>query len=284
MSENNVALSSFTLQNDYNDHIFGEIRYRVDVVNQPAVIICHSFMAFKNWGFFPYLASKIAESGFVVITFNFSLNGVVGDGKKITDFAKFEQNTFSRELHDLKIVTDAVLRSEFGIQVLDTHRLALLGHSRGGGISIVYASTDDRVTALTTWSSISTFDRWTNHQKEKWRILGYLPLAKDVSVSPLKLGLGLLHDVEGHQKKIDIQYAAGLLRVPWLILHGKADVTVPSREAETLFEASNKSTTELMLLDHVGHLYNAASYEENQYQTLNHLISITTHWLQSRLT
>ena len=284
MSENDVVETSFTLRNSFGDPISGELRYVPRGGNQPAIIICHSLMAFKDWGFFPYSAAKIAQAGFVAVTFNFSLNGVVAHGNRITEFSKFERNTFSRELHDLKIVTDTVQRNDFGVQGLDTDRLALLGHSRGGGESIVFSSMDDRVRALVTWSAISTFDRWTIRQKEKWSNLGYLPLAKDSTVSPLRLGIQLLNDYTQQSDRLDITKAASSLRIPWLLLHGKADVIVGSREAETLYASSNKLQTQLVLLDHVGHLYNAASPEEDHYQTFNSILDLTTHWLQQKLT
>src|SRR6266849_1023142 len=110
MGENDVLKTSFTLRNAFGDPINGELRHVPREGIRPAVIICHSFMAFKDWGFFPHISVKIAEAGFVAVTFNFSLNGVAGNGKRITQFANFERNTISRELHDLKIVTDAVAR------------------------------------------------------------------------------------------------------------------------------------------------------------------------------
>jgi len=74
----------------------------------PVVIICHSFMAFKDWGFFPFVADRIAGEGFVTVIFNFSRNGVSGDGDRITDFGKFSTNSFSVELGDLGSVVKAV--------------------------------------------------------------------------------------------------------------------------------------------------------------------------------
>jgi dienelactone hydrolase len=283
MMGNDLTVTSFTIQNGYGDNINGELRFVKGVPNQPAVIICHSFMAFKDWGFFPYVAEKIARAGCAVLTFNFSLNGVKDDGKKITDFSKFEQNTFSRELHDLGVVVDAVQGNEFKIRELDSGRLIVLGHSRGGGIAIVFASMNQHAKSLVTWSAISTFDRWTNHQKERWKKLGHLPLSRDSAASPLRLGIGLLTELEHEPDRFSILNAAGLLHIPWLLLHGKADVTVNSREAEALYAAANKTQTDLILLDHVGHLYNATTIQQDHYQTLDHIIDLTVHWIQRQL-
>lgn len=283
MSENEVVQTSFVLHNGYNDPIYGRLRYVPGSGKQSTIIMCHSFMAFSEWGFFPYAAARIARSGFVVVTFDFSLNGVAADGNKITEFEKFEQNTFSRELHDLGIVTDALQKNDLGVDELDPNRIALLGHSRGGGVGIVFSSRDARIRALATWSAISTFDRWTDHQKKGWRESGFLPLARDSTVSPLRLGVGLLDDYEHHRDELTITKAATALRVPWLIIHGKADVMVPSSEAGALYAASDKKRSELILLDHIGHLYNASTPGLDGYETLDQVLELTTHWLQRQL-
>ncbi|HTK81639.1 MAG TPA: dienelactone hydrolase family protein [Bacteroidota bacterium] len=282
MRGNEVVHLPFTLTNDYGDPIVGDLRFVEGFPGKPVVIVCHSFMAFKDWGFFPYVATKLAEAGFVAATFNFSLNGV-GSDKKITDFDNFARNTFSRELHDLKVVTDALCNNAFGIGNTDSGRLSVLGHSRGGGIAIVFTALETRVRAVVTWSAISTFDRWSNHQKEKWRSLGFLPLAKDATISPLRLGIGLLQDFEQHRDTLDILAAAARLDRPWLIVHGREDVTVHAREAEALYGAADKTRSELLMLDHVGHLYNAASSDEDGYRTIDHILDLTTHWLQGQL-
>lgn len=273
---------SFTLPTDSGGIIHGDVRCQSDGGKNPVIIICHSFMAFKEWGFFPVLASELARKGFVTVAFNFSRNGVVGNGNRITDFTAFESNTFSQELADLKLVVDSIAKGVIGKNLIDTERIALLGHSRGGGIAIVHTASDERIKALVTLSSVATFDRWTNHQKELWRKQGFLPLAKDSTVSPLRLGLGLLNDLENNKEFLNLECAASKITVPWLILHGKADVTVQPKEAERLYTAANKSTTELLLLDKVGHLYNAASQDEDNYQTLHHIIDVVSHWLQQK--
>lgn len=284
MVEPLVVEETFSIINRFGGVISGDVRFQDNRTDLPVVVVCHSFMAFKDWGFFPIIARKIAEHGFAVVTFNFSMNGVAGHGNRITEFDAFASNTFMRELDDLATVLDAITQGQLGAIRLDEGRLALLGHSRGGGIAVLQAARDIRIRALVTWSAISTFDCWTDHQKAKWRTLGYLPLAKDTTRSPLRLGLGLLEEYEQHRSELSIIDAASRIRCPWLVLHGKADVTVPPLEAERLYTHSQKQSTELHLLDHVGHLYNAASESEDGYLTLDRIIHQTVQWLHRTLT
>ena len=88
---------SFTLTNDSNEYIRGDLRYREDSRNVPAVIICHGFNGFKDWGFFPLLGETLANSGYAAITFNFSRNGIGSDPEVFTEPEKFALNTYSHE-------------------------------------------------------------------------------------------------------------------------------------------------------------------------------------------
>ena len=279
MHNEEIVTERLDLLNSLQASIRCDTRYKNGGIRMPVVIVCHSFMAFKDWGFFPYVGEQLARSGFASITFNFSHNGVAGDGERITDFSKFENNTISQELEDLNTVIDAVHDETLSTRPFDETRIALLGHSRGGGVAIVQTARDERVKALVTWSAISTFDRWTKRQKEEWRSVGYLPLARDTSYNPLRIGMNYLDDLERNSQALDLQFAARDVRVPWLLLHGMADVTVPHTEAQTLFGGADKNTATLQLLGNLGHTYNATSVDEDNYQTLNSIINLTTTWL-----
>jgi uncharacterized protein len=270
---------SITLWSEDGYPIVGDLRYLDAKTKLPIVIICHSFMAFKNWGFFPYLGERIAAAGFATFAFNFSFNGVQDSENRITDFGKFEQNTFTRELKDCESVIAAIGRGELNAEIIDLSKIIFLGHSRGGGIATVAASRHPEIKALISLASIATFDRWTERQKRNWRERRFLPLAKETLASPLRLGIGLLDDIEWNREEISITRAASNITQPWLILHGKMDVTVPYREAEQLFAAVNNPAAELVLLDKVGHMFHASTIVEDNYATLNHILDLVTAWL-----
>src|ERR1041384_1948520 len=137
MVESHLARESFELRTPPNDAVRGDLRFADDGDSmKPAVIICHSFMAFKEWGFFPRVGEKLAGLGFASITFNFSNNGGRGGGARITEFGRFSANTFTREIDDLAQVVEAVAGGELGRGVIDPRTITLLGHSRGGGVAL----------------------------------------------------------------------------------------------------------------------------------------------------
>jgi dienelactone hydrolase len=139
---------------------------------QPLLIFSHGFKGFKDWGGFPYMMKKISSNGYNAVSFNFSYNGT--DEKHPAEFSRldlFAQNTFSRELDDLQAVLDYFYNSAEQFNI-DRNRIALIGHSRGGGISIIKAGEDNRVKALITLSSVSYFDRYSEEHKRKWKDSG----------------------------------------------------------------------------------------------------------------
>jgi pimeloyl-ACP methyl ester carboxylesterase len=73
----------------------------------------------------------------------------------------------------------------------------------------------------------------------------------------LRLNTHLLEDVEANGKnKLNIEAAAAKIKVPWLIVHGTGDETVPSSEAEKLHSLSPGVST-LRLIKGANHGFDA---------------------------
>lgn len=217
--------------------VLGPIRGEVYRPKDPegTVVICHGFKGFAHWGFFPYLAREIANAGLNAVTFDFSGSGMGADRESGTENEKFERNTLSAELADLdRVIASARTRGAMG-----NGKFGLFGHSRGGGIAILHAGSDENVGALVTWNSISFVKRWTEADAKVWRSRGYSEIVNSRTGQIYKLGTALLDDVEANSAgRLDVEAAAARIRAPWLILHGKADETVPPAEAERLHAAS----------------------------------------------
>ena len=278
MSGTDLLSKQFGLSTSRGDTIYGDIRYTPGKRHTALMVVSHSFMAFKDWGFFPHVCREFVRRGYCTISFNFSWNGVAGHGRKISEFDKFSRNTFSRELEDLGFILQAIRERAILPAAVEQAPLVLFGHSRGGGISLLRAAMEKDIAAIVTWSAVATFERWTDHQRSLWRSRGSLPLARSATVSPLCLGLDLLADLESHREALDLLRAARLIRIPWLIVHGSEDMVVPIREAEALRHAS--PAAEMVPVEGVGHLLNATTKKEDGYKTLDSVIELTDHWLK----
>ena len=217
------------------------------------VVLCHGFKGFAHWGFFPYLAQTLAENGLTAITFDFSGSGIGPDRESFTEPGNFAGNTLSREQEDLENLVDYARRRK-----LIEGKFGLFGHSRGGGTAILFsAGTDHNVSSLVTWSSISYPNRWSSEDVITWRRQGYVDVTNSRTGQIMRLDTDLLDDVELHGKtKLDIEAAARKIKVPWLIVHGTGDETVPSSEAEKLHSLSPGVST-LRLIKGANHGFDA---------------------------
>lgn len=218
-----------------------------------AVVICHGFKGFAHWAFFPHLARVLAENGLTALTFDFSGSGVGRDRESFTETEAFGTNTFSRELEDLELIEDYARRRKW-----ITGKFGLFGHSRGGGMAILFAAAEgSNVNSLVTWAAISYPSRWSPEDVLTWRKRGYAEVTNSRTGQVMRLGTDLLDDVELHGKtKLNIETAAGKIRVPWLIVHGTGDETVPSSEAEHLHSLS-KGVSTLRLIEGANHGFDA---------------------------
>jgi pimeloyl-ACP methyl ester carboxylesterase len=218
-----------------------------------SVVICHGFKGFAHWAFFPYLARSLAESGLTAITFDFSGSGIGRDRQTFTEADAFGGNTFSREIEDIGNVVDYARRMKF-----IKGKFGLFGHSRGGAMAILYAATPDaEVRSLVTWAAIGRTTWWTSEEAITWRKQGYADVTNSRTGQVMRMGTDLLDDVEMHgNTKLNVAAAAAKITVPWLIVHGTADETVPSADAERLHELSIGTST-LRLIEGASHVFDA---------------------------
>ena len=218
------------------------------------VIACHGFKGFAHWGFFPYLGRTLAENGLTAVTFDFSGSGIGRDRESFTEADAFAGNTLSREQDDLDNLVEYAKR----MKLIRGKKFGLFGHSRGGGSAILFAAAPDSdVSSLVTWAAISYPNRWSKEDVGTWRKRGYAEVTNSRTGQIMRLGTDLLEDVEQHgQTKLNIEAAAAKIKVPWLIVHGTADDTVPSSEAERLHALSPGVST-LRLIKGANHGFDA---------------------------
>jgi uncharacterized protein len=203
---------------------------------QATLLILHGFKGFAHFAHFPYLARKAADGGMCAITFDFSGSGIGADRENFTALEEFETNTFRQELADVdEVVAEAIRRG----WITRKRGFGLMGHSRGGAVAILRAARDPMVKALVTWNAISTTIRWSAEAINDWRRRGYVDIENSRTKQMMRLGTALLDEVESlGNSELDVAAAAARIRVPWLIVHGEADETVPVAEGQQLRDLS----------------------------------------------
>lgn len=221
----------------------------------PLIIFVHGFKGFKDWGAHNLVARHFAENGYRFLKFNFSHNGTTPDHPlDFVDLIAFADNTFSIELEDLQYVINFACN---GSAIPAVKKVTLMGHSMGGGISIITAATDDRVEKLITFASISGFrNLWPKQQEAQWRIQGlrYIENVRTGQQMPLKASL--LDDLDQHPIKLNIIEKAAHIKQPWLIAHGDKDTSVLLKHAEELKAA--QPDAKLMVIHGGDHVFGAS--------------------------
>ncbi len=247
----------------------------------PCVIICPGFMAFKDWGHFPYIGKKLAQANYCSIVLNYSYNGVEEQRNRITNLEKFAVNTVSQELADILNVIDSVSDGNLEEFCIDTENIFLLGHSRGAANALLIASSDKRIKKLVTWASIAYYDRWTEHQKNYWRQSGFFSISKETESNPIRLKIDYLEDIEKNRDRFDLYKAASRINIPWLIVHGTEDLVAKISEAEKLYDLSAGAQTQLVKIPKVGHIFGTETPTNREDSTLNNILQLTINWLQN---
>ncbi|MEA2605207.1 MAG: uncharacterized protein QOF89_6199 [Acidobacteriota bacterium] len=254
---------------------------------RPAVVICHGFKGFMEWGFFPYLATLLAERGFVAVRFNLSGTGMRPKDELVTDPDAFRANTYGREVADLLAVLEATGETLAPGRV-DRDRLGLFGHSRGGGDAILAAARSansqgrDRVRALVTWAAIADVDRFTPEQKEQWRRQGEMPVVNARTGQRLALGPGMLAEIEERRPDLDVLAAAATVRAPWLIVHGADDESVPLEDGRRLAERAG-GERELRIIPGASHTFGSRHPFAGPTPQLIQALNATQRWFRAHL-
>lgn len=292
MSQNETSTEA-TFQLDHKPSFDGSIHGVVQTPGEaspgprPAVVVCHGFKGFFEWGFFPPLAELLVQRGYTVIRFNYSGSGQKPGDELVTDLEAFRRNTFSLELDETLRVLSAA--EDLAPGRVDTSRMALIGHSRGGAAAILAAASEpwrDRLQALVTWASISSYEIYRRGEAEV-RENGYATIVNGRTGQELKLGPDLLDDLDAHSERLDVRAAAGRRRAPWLILHGTDDESVPVEQARELKEAGLRSAevdggpVELDLIEGAGHTFGARHPFTGPTPDLIRLFNATQSWLRT---
>ena len=143
-----------------------DITYFKNNVKKPIIIFCHGFKGFKDWGHFNLIAKEFAENNFVFVKFSFSHNGTTAEHPiDFVDLDTFGKNNFSLELEDTERILDFIVKNAPSFEGNPNH-ITLIGHSRGGGISILKAANDCRIHKLVTWASIKDINDFFKNSKD----------------------------------------------------------------------------------------------------------------------
>ncbi|WP_375241751.1 alpha/beta hydrolase family protein [Lacinutrix sp.] len=226
---------------------------------KPLVIFCHGYKGFKDWGSWNLVAEAFKQANLFFVKFNFSHNGgTIENPIDFPDLDAFAENNYTRELDDLESVLNFLLSKKNSYkEEIDTKNVTVIGHSRGGGISILKASEDSRITKLITWASVCDFAKRTATigDLDQWKKAGVKYVLNGRTKQNMPLNYQFYENFKANEARLDIKASVKKLNIPYLIIHAKDDASVKYNEAESL-HLWNKNS-ELFSVENANHVFNS---------------------------
>ncbi|WP_068774465.1 S9 family peptidase [Paenibacillus sp. FJAT-26967] len=305
----------FRIVLDENKAIRGDF-YPAASISRGVLIISHGFKGFKDWGMFPYAAERLAKD-VDVITFNFTHNGVGEDGETFSELDKFAKNTYSCELDDLSTLI-SVLTDEFdfknkllssdkmqpvifypnhsrGLNLLNTgpdHAgsanplsklpFFLLGHSRGAGVSLIYAlDHPSEIAGVISWNGITQVDIFDEATKKKMRKEGRAYLTNSRTNQEMPLDKVILDDIEARQADYNIVERMRGAQFPVVLIQGEEDYAHLRKGSKKLVDSN--SCVSWIQVPGGNHTFGAVHPFQGTTDALEKAIEHTLEFLRQRV-
>ena len=211
-----------------------------DNLPAPVVVCIHGFKGFKDWGFWPEMASRLRGAGYGLVRFNFSHSGIGADLETFSEVALFESGTYTREMEDLREILSRLTERRLpGSEDFDVSRVGLLAHSRGSVSALaVAASGEFPVRSVVLWNPVSSVLWWDEETRRRWREAGFWETVNSRTGQVFRMKTALLDDAEQNRELLHPAVNAGRLHVPLLAVVAAQDETVPAAAGRRIATAA----------------------------------------------
>ncbi len=252
-----ITSENFIIGYNENKPIVADITYNKTSSQLPVIIFCHGYKGFKDWGAWNFVAKHFAEAGYLFLKFNFSHNG--GTFEQPIDFPDLEafaEDNFTKQLDDLEQVIQFVVNKKEPLPQIDISKIALIGHSRGGGITCIKAAENKHISKLITWAAVSDFENRLPQGDKllEWQTKGVYHVRNGRTKQDMPHNIQFYNDFEANKARFNIVEKTKTIDCPMLIIHGENDETVSTSDAHKLHQAHPNS--EIEFIANAGHTFN----------------------------
>jgi pimeloyl-ACP methyl ester carboxylesterase len=283
MKRKNAAIREIAIENGRGRPISADLRTCSPQAELPLTILCHGFLGYKRWGFFPSLSERLAAAGLHVLTMSFSMNGVDEETGMITRPEEFARNTVSREVEDINNVCRYIRDGNLPVMIDDTAGWGLFGYSRGAAVALIVASRLTEVKSLVTWATPSRLDRYSSRRKRHWKQRGALVFQDSRAASPLRLDYSYYEDIVANWTDLDLPERVSGLRIPHLAVHCRHDAAVTLCETMELFRGGYRENLRLEIIDGCGHSFGITHPPKETSGELDRAIELSADWFTQTL-
>lgn len=259
----------FLLQRDGDRDIHGQWHVPEGDNAKGTAIFLHGYKGYMDWGAWRQAGDAFAHAGWRFLRINFTHNGTRPESPSaFTDLDAFGRNTHRRERDEALDVLNALRDPGPASNPNPTAKgpLAVIGHSRGGGIACLAAHQGQSrlvqagkpgVTHLVTWASVADFlSRFpTGKALESWQETGRMEVINHRTRQRLHHDWHFYTDFLEHEADLNIETAVRGFEGPSLMAHAEDDGAVDVEHAHQLQSWAADPT--LFLLEEGGHTFGA---------------------------
>ncbi|KAL8035913.1 hypothetical protein ABFS82_12G122600 [Erythranthe guttata] len=205
-----------TILNKRDEKLVGVLH---DTASQKLVVLCHGFRSTKEFDIMVNVASALESEGISAFRFDFSGNG--------ESEGLFHFGNYSSEVEDLRSVIDY-------FQEINRSTVAILGHSKGGNVVLLYASKYHDIPAVVNISGRYDLKKGLEERigkkfLEKINKDGYIDIKKrtgEVDYRVTKESIMERLNTNMHEACLSIDEKCRVLTV-----HGSEDEVIPVEDA-----------------------------------------------------
>lgn len=196
----------------------------------PVVIYAHGINGFKDWGGMNQIAAEFAKAGFAFVKFNFSHNGTTpARPTEFYDLEAYKEDSYFKRQFDLSCVLKFIQSGHLDFKP-DLENISLIGHSRGGPDTILFAANSSVIRSIITWASVShcrtPWESLSPSELEAWREKGFYTRINARTKQEMPISYNLYKEYKAHKSELDLENVARSISIPWLIVHGDDDEAV----------------------------------------------------------
>ena len=251
-------IKNIQIEGRHKKPILADLFFKENALPKKVIVFCHGYKGYKDWGAWNLMAARLSDLGFFFLKMNFSHNGGTPDQPiDFPDLEAFGRNNYLIELDDLDSVLGWI--GSYGpIQKeIDKENISLMGHSRGGAIVVLKASHDPRVSKVVSLAGVSDFgSRFPKGDiLDQWKKDGVAYITNARTQQQMPHYYQFYTTFKENEAYLNIREAVQNLKIPYLIIHGDQDETVPLQEARNL--KSWNDNNRLEVIEKANHTFGA---------------------------
>ena len=231
------------IQNSIGKNISAVI-HRPEAKTEKLAILCPGFLDSKDYNGLLYLAEVLSENGFTAVRFD-----PTGTWESEGDISDYSMTQYLKDVRSVK---------EYMLKNGEYNYILLAGHSRGGRVSLLYATQDSDISMVVgIMPSATSIPRGPDKQRnnDQWKKEGTQISTRDIPGNgkerkQFPVPYSFLED----SLKYNVMEEIPKMHIPVLLLAGEKDTIIYPDEVKSIFDKL-ACPKEFIIVSGVGHDY-----------------------------